>query len=235
MAYENILLKLSGASISDDENVFSLKKIDEFVTKVKKLAKEGKHIAVVVGGGNIWRGRNGKDFYMNPDMADYLGMTSTVYNCEVIASVLKKKRVKHKVYSALKVEHITKKYDAMKAKKYFDQGYVILLAGGTGRVGCSTDTASSLRAKELGIDAVLVLKNGTDGIYDSDPNINSDAVMFNYLTYDQYINKGLTALDLKAVEICKKENIKMIVFNANNLDNIDSVVSGKSIGTTIGG
>lgn len=235
MAYENILLKLSGASISDENDNFSFSKIDNFTSKVKKLVKERKHVAIVVGGGNVWRGKDGKEFSLNPEISDYLGMTSTIYNCEVISSVLKKKRVKHKVYSALKVEHVTKKYDAIKAKSYFDKGYVILLAGGTGKPGCSTDTASSLRASELGIDAILVLKNGTDGVYDKDPNVYSDARKFDYIKYDEYLNKKLCAIDASAVEICKKENIKMIVFNADNLDNIDDVVSGKSVGTTIGG
>ena len=103
MGYENILLKLSGASISDVNDPFNYAKIDAFVTKVKKLVKEGKHIAIVVGGGNIWRGKNGPEFFMDPNIADYLGMTSTIYNCEVLSSVFKKRRVKHKVYSALKL------------------------------------------------------------------------------------------------------------------------------------
>lgn len=235
MGYENILLKLSGASISDVNDPFSFAKIDAFVTKVKRLVKDGKHIAIVVGGGNIWRGKNGPEFFMNPDVADYLGMTSTIYNCEVLSGVFKKRRVKHKVYSALKLEHVTKKYDIDKAKSYLDKGYVIVLAGGTGNPGCSTDTASSLRASELGIDAVLVLKNGTDGIYDKDPNKYDDAKKFDYISYDEYIKRDLKAVDVSAVEICRKENIKMIVFDADNLDNIDSVVSGDSIGTTIGG
>ena len=235
MGYENILLKLSGASISDVNDPFSFAKIDAFITKIKRLVKDGKHVAIVVGGGNIWRGKNGPEFFMDPDTADYLGMTSTIYNCEVLSSMFKKRRVKHRVYSALKLEHVTKKYDIAKAKSYLDKGYVVILAGGTGKVGCSTDTASSLRASELGIDAVLVLKNGTDGVYDKDPNKYDDAKKFDYICYDEYIKRDLKAVDVSAVEICKKENIKMIVFDADNLDNIDSVVSGGSIGTTIGG
>ena len=97
MGYENILLKLSGASISDVNDPFSFTKIDTFVNKVKKLVKDGKHVAIVVGGGNIWRGKNGSEFFMDSAVADYLGMTSTIYNCEVLSSVFKKKRIKHKV------------------------------------------------------------------------------------------------------------------------------------------
>jgi len=235
MGYENILLKLSGASISDEGGIFSFDKIEEFANKVKSLVKRGIHVAIVVGGGNVWRGKEGKEFYLEADKADYLGMASTIYNGELISSVLKKKRVKNRVFSSLKLEHITKKYDIDKARSYLDKGYVVILTGGTGKPGCSTDTASALRAYELGLDAILVLKNGVDGIYDKDPNLDESAKKFDYIKYDDYLKRNLMAIDLGAIEIIKKENIKMIVFDANNLDNIDDVVSGKIIGTTIGG
>lgn len=235
MSCEKVLLKISGASLGNDKNGFDLSVFKEVAKQIKELVHSGIKVAIVVGGGNVWRGSLGASYHLDPVKADYLGMTSTLYNGYLLEGLLKQIGVKSVVYSAVRVKNLTKKYSKIFARQDLQAGKVVILVGGTGKPFCTTDTAASLRASELGIDTILMGKNGVDGVYSDDPRVNKKARKFDHLTYDEILEKKLRVVDDTSIEICKKNNIKMLVFNINDMDNINRVIKEESIGTLIEG
>lgn len=235
MNYEKVLLKISGASLGNDKAGFDINVFKTLAKQVKELVHSGVKVAIVVGGGNVWRGAFGSSYHLDPVKADYLGMTSTLYNGYLLDGLLKQIGVKSVVYSAVKVKNLTKKYTKIFARQDLENGKAVILVGGTGKPFCSTDTAASLRAAELGIDTILMGKNGVDGVYSDDPRVNKKAIKFDHLTYDEILEKKLKVVDDTSIEICKKNKIKMLVFNINDMDNISRVIKEEQIGTLIEG
>lgn len=228
MGKENIVLKLSGGYFGGEGTPLDEKKFHNVAKKIAKL-KEKYDVAIVIGGGNIWRGNNAGAFHLNSDEGDYLGMASTIYNGILLASVLHASDIDVSVYSKFKFEKLVSKFKKNKVKKDLDAGSVVIIVGGTGQVGYSTDTAVAVLASELDIKKIYVAKNKVDGVYDSDPNIHKLAKKFKKISYHDYLDNGLNVMDARAIEICQKNQIKVLVFDMNQLDNIKEEIIGTII------
>ena len=234
MKYKRVLLKLSGEALKQDENgILDTAYLKEVALTVKKLHDTGGQIAIVIGAGNIWRGKLAKDIGIDHAKADYMGMMGTVINAAALSAMLETISVPSVVYSAINSpSEISTPYSQEEALKSLEENKVIFLAGGTGKPFFTTDTASTLRAIELNIDAILMGKNGVEGVYDSDPNKNKDAKFIKTITFDEIIKLNLQVMDITAVQLLLDKNIEIRVFSMSNLDNFLKVVDGEDIGTT---
>ena len=232
--YKRVLIKLSGEALKQDktDNIFDTDYIKEVAKMIKSLTDHKIEVAVVIGAGNIYRGKIAEETGIDRVPADYMGMFGTVINALMMASLLDKMGVKSKVFSALNgVEDIVLKYEENAAKTALNDGNIVFLAGGTGKPFFTTDTASTMRAIELNCDAILMGKNGVLGVYDSDPRINKDAKLFKDITYNEILKLGLTVMDDSAVELIKNTDIEIRVFSMNDLGNFLRAASGEDIGT----
>ncbi len=234
MKYKRILLKLSGEALKvDGDNVICPEVIFEIANEIKQIHDLGVEIAIVVGGGNIWRGKIASDLGMDRSTADYMGMLATMMNGLAISDGLASVGINTRVMSAIEANRVAEPYIRGRALKHLEAGKVVIFVGGTGSPYFSTDTASSLRAAEINADVILMAKNYVDGVYDSDPKQNTDAVKFDSLTYDDLVTKELEVMDLTAATMGKENNVPLVVFNLNEKGNILKVVQGNEIGTTI--
>lgn len=233
--YTKVILKLSGEALQDDKNglILSGEKLKEIGTLIKELVSNNVHVGVVTGAGNIFRGRIAKDAGLDAEDGDYMGMTGTIINCKAISGILNKLGVKNVLFSALELEDVAIKYDAKKAKKYLDEGYVCLFAGGIGKPKYTTDTCAATRAIEMNVDAILAGKNGVDGVYTADPNKDKSAKFIKDLTYQKVLDMDLQVMDRSAIELLKNTNIVTRVFSMENIDNFIKVSLGDDMGTTI--
>ncbi len=230
--YKRVVLKLSGEALSGnrgfgiDENTISI--ISE---EIKKIHEIGVETAIVVGGGNFWRGRSAKQ--MDRATSDYMGMLGTVINGLALQEALEKIGVKTRVQTAIEMRQIAEPYIKRKAIRHLEKGRVVIFAAGSGNPYFSTDTAAALRAAEIEADVILLAKKGVDGVYDSDPHENSTAKKFENLRYIDVLNMGLGVMDSTATSLCMDNNIPLIVFGIDEPDNIMNVVLGKKIGTHV--
>ena len=229
--YKRVLIKISGEALAA-ENGFGIgvQSVDGVVDQIKKIRDMGVEVGIVVGGGNFWRGRQGTE--MDRTTADHMGMLATVINALALQDALEQKGVQTRVQTALTISRVAEPYILRKAIRHFEKGRVVIFACGTGNPYFSTDTGAALRAAEIHADALLMAKN-IDGIYDSDPKKNPAAIKFDHLTYMDYIQKGLTALDTTAVSLCMDNKITIIAFGLSEENSIIRVVSGEKIGTVI--
>ena len=227
-----VLLKLSGEALSSKENVFDHEYLENVAKQVKTIIKKGNSVAIVIGGGNICRGREFELMGFDRVQADQIGMIGTVLNCMALANVLNNNKVKAVVMSALQVEG-TKPVDVELARQLLDSKTVVLFGGGIGNPYFSTDTACALRAVEINADYIMIAKNGVAGVYDKDPGKNPDAKLLKSLTYQDMLSMNLKVMDSTAASLCRDNKIKAFVFNANGKDNIVKAVEGKIIGTTL--
>lgn len=230
--YNTVLLKLSGEAIADTNYPFSIDTLDYLSKQIKALVKKGVKVGIVVGGGNMCRGRQFKKLGIEPERADYIGMCATVMNAQMLGAALTKNKVDNIVFTTFPVNKVND-YDAKKANRYLNKGYVCIFGGGTGKPFFSTDTACALRASDIKADAILFAKNGTNGVYDSDPNKNPNAKRYDVLKYDDIIKNKLEVIDLAAAKICKKNNIEGFVFDMAEKDAIKKSVDHKVTGTVI--
>ncbi len=231
-----VILKLSGEALSDSSShlIFSKEKMNDIVELIIKLLSNNVRVGVVCGAGNIFRGRIAEENGIPYEEGDYMGMVGTVINLKAISSILTVHGVKNKLYSALAVEDVAPKYEIGKAKNEFDNGEVILFAGGVGKVRHTTDTCAALRAIEMEADMILAGKNGVDGVYDKDPNKYSDAKFIKNLTYKDAIEKDLKVMDMQALKLLENSDIVTRVFSMDDFDNFIKVIKGdENIGTTI--
>jgi len=235
--YRRILLKLSGEALKEDhgEVIFSEKHFIEMADVIKSLHDNGTQIGIVIGGGNIWRGKLAETLSLERVPADFMGMLGTVINCVSMASALHNKGVPATVYSALGdlPDGVAKKYDKDEAIHSMENGEVVFFAGGTGRPYFSTDTAAAMRALETGCEAILMAKHGVEGIYDKDPLINKDAKFFKSISYQEVLDLKLGVMDLSAVELIKDTDLEIRVFSMKDADNVIKVCNGEDIGTTV--
>lgn len=233
--YRRIVLKLSGEALAgslgygiDPEVVGSIAR------QIRDVAECRVQVAVVVGGGNIWRGVAGSAKGMDRATADYMGMLATVINSLALHDALQKHGVDTRTQTAIEMREVAEPYIRRRAIRHMEKGRVVIFAGGTGNPYFSTDTSAALRAAEIEAQAILMAKR-VDGVYDSDPMKNPEAVKFKELTYIEMLNKGLGVMDATAASLCMDNNIPLIVFDLNQEGNIKRAVFGEKIGTYIGG
>ena len=233
--YKRVLLKLSGEALKDSNamQIFNVNHVNNLALTMKGLHDEGVQIAVVIGGGNIWRGNLADGIGIERAPADYMGMMGTVMNAIAMSSALKKAGVESVVFSALpEIPSITTTYTKEAAIKAMEEGKVVFLSGGTGKPFFTTDTAATLRALETNCEAIFMGKNGVEGVYDKDPTKYSDAKFIKTISYQEIINKKLQIMDLTAVELIKDKDIEIRVFSMSDPDNFTRVAMGEDIGTT---
>lgn len=235
--YRRILLKLSGEALKEDhgEVIFSDKQFKEMVESIISLHNNGTQVGIVIGGGNIWRGKLAETLSLERVPADFMGMLGTVINCVSMASALRNKGVPTTVYSALGdlPEGVAKAYNAEAANKSLENGEVVFFAGGIGKPYFSTDTAAATRALETNCEAILMAKHGVEGIYDKDPLKYSDAKFFKTITYQEVLDLKLGVMDLTAVELIKDTDLQIRVFSMQDAKNVIRVCNGEDIGTTV--
>lgn len=230
--YKRALIKLSGEALaSSNGSGIDFDKVSNVVDQIKKVTESGVQVGLVIGGGNFWRGRQGRD--MNRSTADYMGMLATAINSLGVQDSLINSGVKAKVLTALSISSVGEPFNQQNAVRYLDDGYVVIFACGTGNPYFSTDTGAALRAAEIGADVLLLAKN-IDGIYDSDPKINPAAKKFDKISYMEFIERGLSAMDTSAVSLCMENGIPIVAFGLAEQDSIVRVVGGEKMGTVIG-
>lgn len=233
--YKRIVLKLSGEAMAGDDGFgIDPQTIAVMAEEIKEVHDLGVEIAIVVGGGNIWRGVTGEELGMERAQADYMGMLATVMNALALQDVLENSGVPTRVASAIEMREIAETYIRRKTIRHLEKGRVVIFAAGTGNPYFSTDTLSALRAAEINADVILMAKNDVDGVYDRDPNVNKDAQKFETLSHLDVISKGLRVMDATASSLSMDNEIPLIVFNLNQPGNIRRVVEGENIGTIVG-
>jgi len=234
-SYRRILLKLSGEALAGDLGYgIDPVVIDTIASEIGEVVELGVEVALVIGGGNIFRGLAASSRGMDRASADYMGMLATVMNSLAMQDSLEKLGVKTRVLSAIEMQAVAEPYIRRRAVRHLEKGRVVIFAAGTGNPYFTTDTAASLRAME--INAEIILKaTKVDGIYDSDPAINRDAVKFSSLNYLDVLKKGLQVMDATATSLCMDNNLPVVVFNLTQRGNIKKVVCGEPIGTTVKG
>ncbi|MGI9558797.1 MAG: UMP kinase [Thermodesulfobacteriota bacterium] len=231
--YNRILLKIGGEALQGkDEFGIDIAALDNVSEQLKKLTSLGVDIALVIGGGNFFRGNSNHARGMDRSTADYMGMLATVINAIALQDSLEKQGVDTRVQSGLEIKQVAEPFIKRRALRHIEKGRVVIFAAGTGNPFFTTDTAASLRALQIGADAVL---KGTkvDGIYDKDPKKHSDATMFSELTYMEVIQKELDVMDTTAISLCMQSGIPIVVFNLFKPGNMEKVIRGEKIGTKV--
>ena len=231
--YSRVLLKLSGDSLMGERNFgIDPKMLEVYAKEIKMITNIGVQVAIVIGGGNIYRGMNEAETGIERAQGDYMGMLATVINGMALQAALEKEGVTTRLQSAIKMEQVAEPYIRRKAIRHLEKGRVVIFGAGTGNPYFTTDTAGSLRAIE--IDADVILK-GTrvDGIYSADPEKDKTAVRFETLSFSEVISQNLKVMDMTAFTLCQENNLPIIVFDMNRTGNLLSVVSGKQVGTLV--
>ena len=229
--YKRVLLKLSGEALAG-ENKTGLNDviIGKITDKIKECVDLGVQIAIVVGGGNFWRGRSGEN--MERTRADHMGMLATVINALALQDALLQRGVETRVQTGVEMRQIAEPYIRGKAVRHLEKGRVVIFGCGSGNPYFSTDTAAALRAAEIDADIILLAKN-VDAVYDSDPHVNKDAKKFDVLTYIDILNRGLGVMDSTATSLCMDNHMPIRVFGLDEPDNIRKVIMGEQIGTIV--
>ncbi len=233
MKYSRILLKLSGESLMGDQQYgISAAMLSQYAGDIRKAVEKGVQVAIVIGGGNIFRGLQGAAKGMDRVQGDYMGMLATVINSLALQAELEKSGIKVELLSGLAIEPICKEMSRNRAITALEEGKVVIAAGGTGNPYFTTDTASALRAVEIKADAIL---KGTrvDGVYTADPEKDPEAVKFSKLSFDEAYERNLKIMDLTSFTLCKENNLPIYVFDMNTEGNLLKVVQGEHIGTVI--
>ena len=233
MLHKRILLKLSGEALMGDNNHgIDPSRLDNYAKEIKQIHEEGVEIAIVIGGGNIFRGVSGASKGMDRVQADYMGMLATVINGLALQTSLEDNDVPTRFQTAIKIEAIAEPFIKRKATRHLEKGRVVIFGCGTGNPFFTTDSAAVLRAIEINADVIL---KGTrvDGIYDTDPEKNKNAIKFNSLSFDEVLKKGLKIMDTTAFTLSQENNLPIIVFDMNTKGNLKKIINGKPIGTRV--
>lgn len=232
---KRIVLKLSGEALAGDERIgINHFKVNDIADEIKALYDQGNvEISIVVGAGNIWRGRDALESGMERSSADYMGMLATILNALVIQNSLERLNLDTRCMTSLSIPEVAEPYIRRKALSHLDKGRILIFGGGNGIPFFTTDTTAALRSAELGANLILMAKNGVDGVYDSDPRINKNAKKYTKLTHQEVLDKHLNVMDLTAATLCKENDIDIFVFDMNVKGNIAKAVNDFSIGTLI--
>jgi len=233
-----VVLKLSGEALAAESSGFGLDSevLNQIANELFETRSElGVDIAIVVGGGNFWRGIKGADQGMDQAQADYMGMIATVMNALALQDALEKVGQNSRVMTAVEMPKVAEPYIRRRAERHLEKGRVVILAGGTGNPFFTTDTAAALRAAEISAQAILKgTHSGIDGVYSADPKVDSTATRFTKISYLDVINKGLKVMDSTAITFCRDNNIPIVVFNLLERGNVKSILEGAEIGTLVG-
>jgi uridylate kinase len=229
--YKRIMLKISGEALAGEKGFgIDFETANEIALQIKELVKLGVEIGIVVGGGNIWRGRSGEG--MDRTTADYMGMMATCINALALQDSLENLGVNTRVQTAIEMKEVAEPFIRRRAMRHLEKGRVVIFAAGTGNPYFSTDTTAALRAAEIEAEVILLAKK-VDGVYDKDPHIYNDAVKFDKLTYISVLEKGLQVMDSTATSLCMDNNIPILVFGLDKPENIKKAVLGEKIGTLV--
>ena len=230
--YKRIILKISGEALSGKAGHGINGEIASKISNViKNIIDMGVEVAIVVGGGNFWRGAAALD--MDRTTSDYMGMLATIINGLGMQDALEKIGVETRVQTAIEMRQIAEPYIRRRAVRHLEKGRVVIFSGGSGNPYFSTDTTAALRAAEINADIILLAKNGVDGVYSDDPNKNPDAVKYDELKYIDVLNKGLKIMDSTATSLCMDNKIPILVFGIEHPESIEKIVMGENIGTII--
>lgn len=232
--YDRVLLKLSGEALAGDQGYgIDPKVVNALAEEIADIVNDGVQLAVVVGGGNIFRGLAGSAEGMDRAQADYIGMLATVMNALALQDAFERHGVFSRVQSAINMQEVSEPYIRRRAIRHLEKGRVVILAAGTGNPYFTTDTTAALRACELDVDC-LMKATKVDGVYDSDPAKNPDAVRFDHISYMDVLQRGLNVMDATATSLCMDNDVPMIVFDLTKPGNIQAALRGQDVGTTIG-
>jgi len=235
LKYKRILLKLSGeALLGDKEFGIEPEVIKNIALEIKEIQEMGAETAIVIGGGNIFRGITGISYGMDRVSADNMGMVATIINALALQDALEKEGIQTRIQTAIEMKELAEPYIRRRALRHLEKGRVVIFAGGTGNPYFTTDTAASLRANEMGAEVILKATK-VDGVYSSDPMIEKNATKFTSLSYLDIIKKGLKIIDSTAVSLCMDNNIPIVIFNLSKKGNIKRILLGKKVGTLVGG
>lgn len=233
MTYNRILLKLSGEALEGTQGYgIDPKRLATYASEIKTIVDENVQVAIVIGGGNIFRGLQGTVKGVDRARGDYMGMLATVINSMAIQDALGKTGIRSRLLGGIAIDPICERMSSARAIEYLEQGNVVIISGGTGNPYFTTDTASALRAVEIKADAIL---KGTrvDGVYTADPEKDLSAVKYDVVSFDEAIEKGLKIMDLTAFTLCKENNLPIVVFNMNVPGNLKRLVKGEKVGTIV--
>jgi uridylate kinase len=232
--FRRVLLKLSGEALMGDLAYGAdPARIVAIAEEIKKIAQKGVEVAVVVGGGNIYRGLQGAAAGMDRATGDYMGMLATVLNALALQDALEKLGAHTRVQSAITISEVAEPYIRRRAIRHLEKGRIVIFAAGTGNPFFTTDTAAALRALEIHAEAILMAKNGVEGVYDSDPRTNPEARFLPDITHHQAIERRLAVMDSTALSLCMDNSLPIYVFNIDDERNIERIVSGQRVGTVV--
>ena len=232
-AYKRVLLKLSGEALKSGEDLFDFDKVNEAAEIIREMHNMNVEIGVVIGAGNIWRGRQGPSANMDAVVADQMGMLGTVINCLCMSDALRRAGLDVVVMSAVDMDRFCEPFNAMAARRHLAEGRIVLFAAGSGNPFFSTDTAVALRAIEMQVDAILMAKN-IDGVYTADPHKDPTATLIKDITYKEALNRGLRVMDASAFALCAENGVPMVrVFGLDDPKNLIRVLEGDNMGTFV--
>jgi uridylate kinase len=233
MKYKRVLLKLSGEALMGEQQFgIDPKRLDAYACEIEKAARQSVQIAIVIGGGNIFRGLQGASQGMDRVQGDYMGMLATVINSMALQSSLKSKGLKAALLSGIQIDRIADSMSASKAIDLLESGHVVIISGGTGNPFFTTDTAAALRGVEIQAE-VLLKGTRVDGIYTADPEKNPSAVKYDHITFEEAYSKQLKVMDLTAFTLCSENKLPILVFDMNKSGNLLAVLNGEPIGTIV--
>ena len=232
-AYNRVLLKLSGEALKSGTDFFDFDKVRRVAEVIREMRDMGTEIGIVIGAGNIWRGRQGPAAHMDAVTADQMGMLGTVINCLCVADALRQAGLDAVVQSAVDMNRFAEPFNAMAARRHLAEGRVVLFAAGSGNPFFSTDTAVALRAIEMQVDAILMAKN-IDGVYTADPHKDPSAMLIKDITYAEALARGLKVMDASAFALCAENGVPMVrVFGLDKPENLIAVLEGSDMGTFV--
>lgn len=236
MKYKRVLLKLSGEALAGPKGFgIDADTVQNIARQIKEAKDLGVEIAIVCGGGNIWRGKVGSEMGMERSSADYMGMLATCMNGLAIQSALEREGVDTRLMTSIEMKQVAEPYIRRRAVRHLEKGRIVIFGAGLGRPFFTTDTTAALSAAEIGAEVILAAKNGVDGVYNADPRLDPTATMYDEVSYMEIINKQLKVMDTTAITLCMENNINLCVFNMSVEGNIARAVNGDKIGTTITG
>ena len=236
MKYKRVLLKLSGEALAGSKGFgIDANTVQDIARQIKEAKDLGVEIAIVCGGGNIWRGKVGSEMGMERASADYMGMLATAMNGLAVQSALEREGVDTRLMTAIEMKQVAEPYIRRRAVRHLEKGRIVIFGAGLGSPFFTTDTTAALRAAEIEAEVILMAKNGVDGVYSADPRVDATATKFDEISYMEVLNRQLMIMDQTAITLCMDNKIDLCVFNMQQDGNIAKAVNGEKIGTRISG
>lgn len=232
--YRRVLVKMSGEALGGDHgNSVDPEKLDYYAQEIERVLQHDVQVAVVIGGGNIWRGNRAISRGMDAAQSHYMGMLATIINALALQDSLERRGVFTRAMTAIQMDEVAEPYIRRRAIRHLEKGRVIILAAGTGNPYFTTDSAAALRAAEMHAEVILMAKNGVDGVYSADPRYHPEATRFEHIAYMEALSRGLAVMDSTALTFCMDNNIPIIVFDPMQPGNIERIVLGERVGTLV--